>query len=97
MDKLIEALAVLLLTGLLFSAAAILFVSARSAATTLQLAGSGCLVLVAVFHIFEALGALPQMGWGQEGSIGHYLDITCVILGLCLFSVGYLLGAIRSR
>ncbi|HEV2331974.1 MAG TPA: hypothetical protein VGV16_02330 [Gammaproteobacteria bacterium] len=97
MDKLMEALAVLLLTGLLFSAAVVLFVRARGAATTLQLAGSGCLVLVAVFHIFEALGALPRMGWGQEGSIGHYLDVSCAVLGLFLFSIGYLLGAVSSR
>lgn len=97
MHKLFEALAILSLTGLLFSAAAILFARAKTAATTLQLIGSGCLVWVAVFHIFEALEVLPQMGWGQEGSVGHYLDLCCAVLGFCLFSVGYLLGAIRNR
>ena len=97
MTKVIEALAILLLSGLLFSAAALLFVRAKRAATALQLAGSGCLVLVAVFHIFEALNLLPQMGWGQKGSIGHYLDAACAALGLGLFSIGYLLGAIKSQ
>lgn len=96
MHKLIEALAILLLTGLLCSAAAILFVRAKNAATAMQLAGSGCLVLVAVFHIFEALDLLPQMGWGQEGSVGHYLDMACAVLGLSLFTIGYLLGAVRN-
>lgn len=84
-------------SGLLFTAACILFLRAKTAATSLQWAGSVCRVWVAVFHIFEAPEVLPQMGWGQEGSVGHYLDMTCAVLGVGLFSVGYLLGAIGRR
>ena len=95
--KLIETFAILVPTGLLFSAAAILFSQSRTVATSLQLLGAVCFLLVAVFHIFEAVQLFPSMGWGQERSVGHYLDAGSAILGLCLFPVGYLIHSLSKR
>jgi hypothetical protein len=47
----------------------------KSASALLQLLGAGCLVVVIVTHIFEALHVMPWMGWGREHCIGHYLDL----------------------
>ena len=35
------------------------------------------------------------MDWGQEHSIGHYLDFWSAVLGLSLFPIGYLLHALK--
>ena len=37
----------------------------------LQLVGAGCLVIVVLAHVFEALHLFPLMRWGQEQSIGR--------------------------
>lgn len=62
----------------------------------LQLLGSGCLVLVILTHICEALHLLPWIGWGLEHSAGHYVDLIGAALGLILFPLGYLLHAVRK-
>jgi hypothetical protein len=54
--------------------------------------GAGCLNLVILAHIAEALHWFAFMHWGGEHSIGHYLDLTSAILGIALFSLGYLLN-----
>jgi hypothetical protein len=69
----------------------------KTASTLLQLLGAGCLVVVAVTHIFEALHVMPWMQWGMQHSIGHYLDLSSAILAFTLFPAGYLLQALAKQ
>jgi hypothetical protein len=50
--------------------------------------------IVILAHICEAFGIFPWMGWGSEGSMGHYLDLRSALLGLTLFPLGYCLYAL---
>ena len=93
---LLKALIVLIPAGMLFSGSAVLFSRGKSVAAFLQLLGTACLLVVVLAHIFEGLQLFPRMHWGAEGSIGHYLDFSCVVLGLTLFPVGYLLDALTK-
>jgi hypothetical protein len=36
------------------------------------------------------------MGWGSRNSVGHYLDLLCAIVGVTLFSLGYLIHAVDT-
>lgn len=63
----------------------------------LQLVGAGCLTLVVLTHVAEALHLFPWMHWGMEHSVGHYLDLFSAIFGLMLFPLGYLLHAFTER
>ncbi len=63
----------------------------------LQLLGAGCLIVVVLTHIFEALHLFPFMQWGSPHSFGHYLDLTSAILGLTLFPVGLLIQMLTTR
>ena len=69
----------------------ILFSKTKNVGSVLQLLGAGCLIVMILTHVAEALQLFPFMHWGQEHSIGHYLDLTSAILGIALFSLGYLL------
>ena len=53
-----------------------------------QLLGAFCLLVVGVAHLFEALDWFPAMGWGLDGSAGHYTDLVCAILALPLLVLG---------
>jgi hypothetical protein len=94
---LLKALIVLVPLCMLFSGSVVLFFRGKSACTLLQLLGAGCLVVVVLTHVFEALHLFPWMHWGLEHSIGHYLDLWSAALGLTLFPVGYLLNAVAKR
>jgi hypothetical protein len=37
------------------------------------------------------------MRWGNEHSIGHYLDLVSAVLSLILFPIGYLLYALSKQ
>jgi hypothetical protein len=50
--------------------------------------------MIVVVHLAEAVHLFPAMGWGKEHSAGHYTDFLSAVLGLTLFSVGYLLRAL---
>jgi hypothetical protein len=91
------ALVGLIPASMLFCAALILFFRAQKAYSVLQLLGSGCLMVVVLAHISEALDLFPWMGWGQQHSIGHYLDLSGAVLGLISFPAGYLLQALADR
>ena len=69
----------------------------RSVISSLQLLGAGCLVLVVLTHVAEALHLLPWMYWGLERSAGHYLDLSSAVLGVTFFPIGYLLHAVTKR
>ena len=87
---LVRTLIGLLPVCLLLSGSAVLFRSCKSLYPLLQLFGSGCLLVVIVTHICEALRLFPYMHWGEH-SIGHYVDLASALLGITLFSVGYFL------
>jgi succinate dehydrogenase/fumarate reductase cytochrome b subunit len=94
---LLKALVALAPACMLFSGSAILFSRRKAVESFLQLLGAGCLVLVVLTHVFEALHLFPWMDWGLEDSFGHYVDFGSAVLGLTLFPIGYLGDAVRRR
>jgi hypothetical protein len=60
------------------------FARTKTRSALLQLLGAGCLGVVVLTHIAEALHVFPSMGWGVPGSLGHYTDLTSAILGIAL-------------
>ena len=86
---LLKSILALLPAGILFTVMMRLFQRRRTLSSLLQLAGAGCLVIVVLAHLCEALGLLPWMGWGHAQSIGHYVDLSSAILGLTLLAIGF--------
>jgi hypothetical protein len=93
----LKAIIALIPASVLFSGSIVLFLKGKTACSFLQLFGAGCLVVVVLTHVFEALHLFPWMHWGLQGSAGHYLDFWSAVLGLTLFSIGYLLHALKTR
>jgi len=56
-----------------------------------QLLGSGCLVIVVLTHVCEALGLFPSMRFGEPDSAGHYIDLAASVLSVILLPAGFLL------
>jgi hypothetical protein len=94
---LVRALVALVPAGMLFAGSAVLFFRGKTVGSLPQLLGAGCLVVVVLEHVAEALQWFPSMHWGDEQSIGHYIDLSSAVLGVTLFSVGYLFEALRGR
>lgn len=94
---LLKALLALLPSLVLLFGALILYVRGKTFYLLLQVFGAGCLVLVPITHVFEALHIFSWMHWGLEHSAGHYLDLSGAALGLTLFPIGYLLHAVTKR
>jgi succinate dehydrogenase/fumarate reductase cytochrome b subunit len=94
---LLKALVALVPAGILFIGSVFLFRRERTPGSLLQILGAGCLVMVVLTHLCEALHLFPWMQWGSEHSVGHYLDLGSAVLGLTLFPVGYLLHALAKR
>lgn len=92
----LKALVALLPVGLLSGSVA-LFCRERNANSSLKVVGTGCLVVVVLTHISEALHLLPRTQWGLEQSVGRYIDLSSAVLGVTLFSVGYLLHTLTKR
>jgi hypothetical protein len=82
---------------MLFSGSVVLFLREKTRSSFLQILGAGCLMLVALTHVSEALHLLPWMHWGLPHSVGHYVDLGSAILGLTLFPIGYLSDALTRR
>jgi len=83
-------------TCMLFCGSIVLFSKGKTMGTFLQLLGAGCMVVVVLAHISEALQLFPGMEWGLDHSVGHYLDFGSAVVGLALFPTGYLVHAISS-
>ncbi len=94
---LFKALVALLPACLLFSGSTIMFFREKTQVLYMQLVGAGCIVLVVLTHVCEALHLFPPMHWGLEHSAGHYVDLVGAVLGLTLFPAGYFLHALRPR
>ena len=94
---LLRALAALVPMCMLFAGSIVLFVGGKTLCSLLQVVGTGCLVVVVLTHICEALHLFPSMHWGLEHSAGHYLDLSSALLGFTLFPTGYLFHALMKR
>jgi hypothetical protein len=90
----LNSLAALIPACLLLVRSAVLLLRARTASALLQLVGAGFLTVVVLSHICEVFDLVPLMQWGLPDSAGHYLDLLSAVLGLALFSIGYLWHAI---
>jgi hypothetical protein len=86
----LKTFAALVPACLLLVGSAIVFSKVRTVSTFLQLVGAGCLTVVVLTHLCEALGLFPWMQWGLPNSAGHYLDLVSAVFGLVLFPIGYL-------
>jgi Ca2+/Na+ antiporter len=93
---LLRALVALVPACMLFCGSVVLFLRGRTVWSLLQLVGAGCLVVVVLTHVCEALHLFPWMHWGLEESVGHYLDLSSAVLGLTLFPMGYLFYALTK-
>lgn len=93
---LLKALVALVPACIVFSASVVLFFRGKTLPSYLQLLGAGCLLVVVLTHVSEALHLFPWMHWGREHSVGHYLDFVSAVLGLSLFPLGYLLHALTK-
>ena len=95
-DTLAKALAAFVPASVLFVGSMVLRRRERTAGSFLQVLGAGCLVVVVLTHVSEALQLFPWM-LGLKHSAGHYLDLVSAVLGLALFPLGYLLNNLRKR
>ena len=96
-DTALKAFVALIPVCALLAGSAIIWVQRKSMSAFLQFIGACGLVIVVLSHVCEALHVCPWMGWGSEYSVGHYVDLLCAILGLTLFSLGYLIHAMNMR
>lgn len=96
-DTLAKALALFVPASALLFGSVVLFRRERNAWSFLQVFGAGCVVVVVLTHVSEAIHLFPWMHWGSAHSAGHYLDLVSVVLGLTLFPTGYLLYTLTNR
>src|SRR5919202_3809185 len=75
---LLKALVLLVPVGTLFSWSVMLFFRAKTVWHFLQLLGAGCLMIVVLTHLFEALNLFPWMGW-LECFLG---ELSCGLVGV---------------
>lgn len=94
---LLKAMIALAPAGLLLWGSLVGFLRAKKVYSILQLVGAGCAVVVVLTHVFEALQVLPWMHWGEQHSVGHYVDLSSAILALTLFPIGYWLQALKTE
>ena len=66
-------------------------------ARRLLLAGCGCLLVVVLAHLAEAMHWLPGMGWGLPSSPGHYIDLVSAIAGVALLLAAVVLRLLQSK
>ncbi len=93
---LLVGLAVSALASVLFAGSVVFLRRRQTVWLFVQLLGAGCLLVVGLCHVCEGLHFFPWMHWGQEHTVGHYLDLWGAVLGLTLFPSGYLLHAFTS-
>ena len=92
-----KALVALVPTLMLLLGSVFLHLRGSTVWSLLQVLGAACFALVVLTHVCEALQLFPSMRWGLEDSAGHYIDLWSGVLGLALFSIGYLLYALNKR
>lgn len=85
----------LVLILVLLVASALSYRSNKTLPSFMQLIGVSFLFVVVLAHFCEALSFFPSMGWGKEGTPGHYLDLSSAVLGVVLFAIGSVLRVTR--
>ena len=93
---LVRALVALAPASALLFGSVLLWATGRTVWALLQVIGAGGLVVVTLTHVFEALHWFSWMQWGLEQSAGHYLDLSCAVLGVTLFPIGYVLHSLAA-
>lgn len=94
---LLKALVGVVPTCVLLLASVIMFVREKRAWSVLQFIGAAGMVMVSVAHVCEALHLFVWLQWGEEHSVGHYVDLSSAVLGITLFPLGYFLHALAMR
>ena len=94
---LLKALITSIPTAMLFVGAAALYARTRQLSALAQALGAACLLIVVFVHLCEVSGMFPSLGWGAEGSIGHYVDLAAALSGLALFPAGYLMHVLGKN
>ena len=94
---LLKSVVALVPASMLLCGSLVKFFRVKNVCSLLQVLGAGCMVVVVLAHVFEALRLFSGMHWGAEQSVGHYLDFGSALLGLTLFPTGYLLQALTER
>lgn len=92
-----KSMLALMPTAALLCGSLIVFYRHKTAYALLQLLGVGFLVIVVLAHILEGFRLLTWMGWGQQQSIGHYIDLCSAIMAAVLFPAGYFLQSLRPK
>jgi hypothetical protein len=82
---------------LLFILAGRRLLHTRTLSDVLLVVGAGSLLLMVLTHIAEGLHILPFMGWGQRRSLGHYLDLGSVYVGIAFLVAASLCPLLRRR
>ena len=95
---LVKAVGALIPVCLLITWSGILFARDKTPGRFLQALGAGCLLIDVLTHVAEALDLFAFMHWGEEQSLGHYLDLSSAVLGVTLLPLGYVVHALaKSR
>lgn len=74
-----------------FGVCAALALTRRGLSPALQALGIGCFGVMALTHVFENFSILPELGWGQPHSVGHFIDLIAALLGIALVTTSFLL------
>lgn len=93
-STLAKALIALVPSCTVLAASAVMFGKQKRLWSVLQLVGAAGVMVVILAHLCEALQVLPWLRWGQERSVGHYVDLLGGIVGIIFFPLGYLLHAL---
>ena len=88
---LLKGLAELVPAGLLFCGSVILFLRKKMMCSFFSVARLRVSSGGRSYSPLRSASCVFVMHWGLEHSAGHYLDLGSAVLGLTLFSVGYLL------
>ena len=73
------------------------FARAKTLSSLLQLLGAGCLIIVVLTHVAEALHVLPSMAWGEPHNVGHYTDLVSAVLGTTLLIAAFVVWLAQRR
>jgi hypothetical protein len=87
----LKGLLALVATCVFLGVSVVLFLTRRGVGSALQALGIGCFGVMALTHVFEELSILPEFGWGQPHSVGHFIDLVAALLGVTLMTTSFLL------
>jgi hypothetical protein len=94
---LVKAAIAFLPVSALLAYSIVVFARRQTMLSAVRLLGAECLAVVVVTHVCEALHLFPAMRWGEQDSVGHYLDLSSIWLGVSLLTVTTIVHVVRSR